>query len=152
MVTYFNPFLFLFVCFFFFFFFLFFAPPPIYGSSQAGVKLELQLPAYTTTMATPDLSHICKLHCRLRHCWILNPLNVARERTHILMDTSCQPLSLHSGFFIPKRMYLKTLSDEKQNWLANKHSIPIINQVSCFWLHEPSVISNFCAFSTTCVV
>ena len=44
------------------------ATPVAYGNSQAGVKLELQLPAYTTATATPDLSAICDLH------WIFNPL------------------------------------------------------------------------------
>ena len=33
-----------------------------YGISQARVKLELQLPAYTTATANPDPSHICDLH------------------------------------------------------------------------------------------
>ena len=46
-----------------------------YGSSQAGVKSELQLLAYTTAMATPDPSHVCDLHR------ILNPLSEARDQT-----------------------------------------------------------------------
>ena len=45
--------------------------------SRLGVKSELQLPTYT--IATPDLSHICNLCCRLRQCQILNPLNEARD-------------------------------------------------------------------------
>ena len=49
-----------------------------------GVKSELQLPAYAT--ATPDQSHKCKLHRSSRR--MLNPLSKAREKTHILMDTS----------------------------------------------------------------
>ena len=36
-----------------------------YGSSQAGVKSELQLPAYATATATWDLSHICDLQPQL---------------------------------------------------------------------------------------
>ena len=52
-----------------------------------GVKLELQLPAYTTARAMPDLSCIYGLHHSLWHCRILNPLNEARDRTQILMDT-----------------------------------------------------------------
>ena len=47
----------------------------------SGVKLKLQLPAYTTATATPDLSH---------SSWqrrVLNSLSEARDRTHILMDT-----------------------------------------------------------------
>ena len=29
---------------------------------RPGVELELQLPAYTTATAVPDLSHVCDLH------------------------------------------------------------------------------------------
>ena len=46
----------------FLFFCLFRAIPSVYGGSQAGVKSELQQPAYTTDTATPDPSHICDLH------------------------------------------------------------------------------------------
>ena len=31
---------------------------------------------------------ICGLHHSSRQCWILNPLSEARDRTHLLMDTS----------------------------------------------------------------
>ena len=41
-----------------FFFLLFRAIPAAYRSSQAGVKSELQLLAYTTPTAPPGLSHI----------------------------------------------------------------------------------------------
>ena len=53
-----------------------------YVSSQLGVKLELQLPAYTTvttgtyTMYSPQQHHI------------LNPVSEARDWPHILMDPS----------------------------------------------------------------
>ena len=50
------------------------------------VELELQLLAYTTAMQ--DLSHVCDLHHSSRQHWILKPLNEARNRTCILMDTS----------------------------------------------------------------
>ena len=33
-----------------------------YGGSQARVKSELQLPAYTTATAMPDPSRVCDLH------------------------------------------------------------------------------------------
>ena len=57
-----------------------------------GVKLELQLQAYTTAIASPDLSS------SLWQCWILNPLSEAMDRTHILMDTSQALNSLsHKG-------------------------------------------------------
>ena len=54
---------------------------------RLGVKSELQLLAYTTATARPDLSHICKLHHSSQQCWILNPLSMARDQTHILVDT-----------------------------------------------------------------
>ena len=55
---------------------------------RLGVKLELQLPAYTTAIATPDLSNVCDLHHSSWQCQILNPLSEARGQTHTLMDTS----------------------------------------------------------------
>ena len=62
------------------------------------VELELQLPAYTTAMATWDLNQVFELHLNSRQRWILNPLNEARDGTRILMDTSQvhNPLS-HKG-------------------------------------------------------
>ena len=51
-----------------------------------GVKLELQLPAYTTATATPDPSHIFDLHHSSRQCQILNPLSKARDQTRNLKD------------------------------------------------------------------
>ena len=53
---------------------------------RLGAKLELQLPATATT--TQDLSIICNLHHSSGQHQILNPLNKARDQTHILMDTS----------------------------------------------------------------
>ena len=50
------------------------------------VKSELQLQACATAMATPDPSHICKLHHSLWQQWILNPLSEAKEQTHILTE------------------------------------------------------------------
>ena len=49
---------------------------------RLGVKLELQLPAYATAIATPDL------HRNSWKCWILNPLSKVRDRICILMYTS----------------------------------------------------------------
>ena len=54
---------------------------------RLGVKLELQLLAYATAMATLDPSHIFDLRHSLQQCWILNLLSEARDRTHILVDT-----------------------------------------------------------------
>ena len=65
---------------------------------RLGVKSELQLSAYTTSTATPDLSHVCDLHHSSRQLWLLNPLSEARDRTHIVMDSSRVHLSLgHEG-------------------------------------------------------
>ena len=50
------------------------------------VKSELQLPAIVTV--TWDPSCVCNLHHSSQQCWILNPLSKARNRSHILMDTS----------------------------------------------------------------
>ena len=49
------------------------------------VKSELQLWAYTTTMATGDLRD---LHQSSRQHRILNPLREARDQSRILMHTS----------------------------------------------------------------
>ena len=60
-----------------------------------GVKLQLQLPAYTRVTATPALSRVCDLHNSSQQHWILDPLSEARDRTYSLMDTS-QVLNLLS--------------------------------------------------------
>ena len=53
------------------------------------VESELQqLKACTTATATRNLSHVWKLYHSSRQCQILNPLNEARDWTHILMVTS----------------------------------------------------------------
>ena len=54
--------------------------------SRLGVKWKLQLLASASAIATPDQSH--SLHHSSWQRWILNPLSEARDRTHILMDTS----------------------------------------------------------------
>jgi len=60
-----------------------------------GVASELQVQAYITATAMPDLSHICDLHCSLWQHQILCPRNHARDQTRILMDASwvINPLS-----------------------------------------------------------
>ena len=44
---------------------------------RPGVASELQLPAYATATATPDLSLVCHPHRSSRQHWILNPLSKA---------------------------------------------------------------------------
>ena len=65
---------------------------------RPGVESELQLPAYATATATPAPSCICDPHHNLWQRRILDPLNKARDQTHVLMDTS-QVLNLlsHNG-------------------------------------------------------
>ena len=71
-----------------FFFFCFSGMHPWHMEvPRLGVKLELQLQAYTTAIAAPDPSRICDLHSS-QQCWILNPLSEARVQTHILIYTS----------------------------------------------------------------
>ena len=53
-----------------------------------GVESELQVPAYATITTTSDPGHVYDLHQSAAQCWILNPLSEARDRTHILMDSS----------------------------------------------------------------
>ena len=60
-----------------------------YGGSQAiGVELELQLLACATATATWDPSCICNLHLSSWPCRIPDPPSEARDRTHILTDSS----------------------------------------------------------------
>ena len=58
------------------------------------LRVEFE-PAYATATATLDPSCIWDLCCSLQQCRILNPLSEARDRAHILMDTSLvlNPLS-----------------------------------------------------------
>ena len=55
---------------------------------RLGVKLELQLLAYTTATTMQDLSCICDLHHNSQQHQIPDPLIEARDKTHLLMDTS----------------------------------------------------------------
>ena len=48
---------------------------------KLGVQLELQLPAYTTATATPDLSRVYDLHHSSQQHRVLSPLSEARDRT-----------------------------------------------------------------------
>ena len=48
---------------------------------RLGVKLELQLPAYTTATAVLVRSLVCNLHHSSQQRWIPNPLRGAWDRT-----------------------------------------------------------------------
>ena len=54
---------------------------------RLGVKLELQLLAYTTATAMPDPSLVYDLHHSSWQYQLLNHLIEARDQTHILKDT-----------------------------------------------------------------
>ena len=72
-----------------YFFFVFLGPNPRHMEvPRLGVQSELLLPAYTTTTATRDPSHICDLHHSSQQRWILNPLIETRDQTHVLMGAS----------------------------------------------------------------
>ena len=79
--------------FFFFFylkkiFFAFFRAACAACGGRLGAEWELQLLACVTATATPDPGRlICDLHHSSRRRQILNPLNEARDRTRILMDS-----------------------------------------------------------------
>ena len=64
------------------------APPSAYGGSQARGPIGAAAAAYARAIATPDLSHVCDLHHSTHQRQIPDPLNEARDQTHILMDTS----------------------------------------------------------------
>ena len=70
-----------------FFFFSFMATLRHLEAPRLDIKLELQLLAYTTTTAIPDLSCICNLCHSFQQHQIPNPRSKARDQTHILKDT-----------------------------------------------------------------
>ena len=55
---------------------------------RLGVELELQLLAYATATAMPDLSRACELHHSSPQRRILNPLSEAKDRTRNLAVSS----------------------------------------------------------------
>ena len=55
---------------------------------RSELQLQVQLQAYATAAAMPDLSLICDLHHSSRQRRILNPLNKARDRTRNFMVPS----------------------------------------------------------------
>ena len=73
-------------------FFFFLGPHPQHMEfPRLGVKLELQLLAYSTATAMQDPSRVCDLHHHSWQRWIPDPLSKAKDWTCILMDTSQIP-------------------------------------------------------------
>ena len=67
------------------------AAPSTYEVPRLGVESELQPLAYTTATGMWDPSQDCDLYHSSQQRWILHPQSEARDRTHILMDTSQIP-------------------------------------------------------------
>ena len=100
----------LFVC-----LFVCWAAPAAYGSSQAGVKWELKLLAYTTATAMPSLSCVCDIHHRSQQFWILNPLREARDQTHQSpMKYHFHKIKLKLDLFLQSCQQYYHLSEVKQ--------------------------------------
>ena len=78
------------------------------------VKLELQLPAYTTATIMPDLGRICNLYRSSRQHQILNPLREARDQTHNLVVPSWICFLLHhDGNSHKQRFLIEIVKQEK---------------------------------------
>ena len=106
---------------------------------RLGIRLELQLLAYTTATATPDPIHVCNLHhssrphsswhqSSLQH-WILNPVSRARDQTCVLMVTSwvCYNLAkTQTPYF-----FLLYKSDIESPWLLSSHVESRLTQILC---------------------
>ena len=77
---------------------------------RLGVKLEPQLPAYTTATAMPDPSHVCDLHHSSQQHGIPNPLSEARDQTHNLIVASqirfcCTTTGTPDGIFLKEVLW-----------------------------------------------
>ena len=83
-----------------------------------GVESELQLPAYTTATATPDLSRLFNLHHSSWQHRILNPLSRARDRARNRMVPSqihfhCVTMGIPMLFLFNDMSLLSLLLDYK---------------------------------------
>ena len=100
---------------------------------RLGVKLELELPAYTTATASPDPSLVYSLHHSSRQHQILNPLSKARDQTHILMDHS--QFRYHWGMMAFLFYYFFTASMQYNSYSYGLVSLPwIVLQRQQFYL------------------
>ena len=100
------------------------------------VELELQLPAYTTAIATRDPSRVYDLCHNSRQRQILNPLSEARDWTRVLMDTSSVHwlLSHSSGWnwFLKIRLYEgKTIQNRRKRHKISSNVCP--NTLGIAW-------------------
>ena len=79
---------------------------------RLGGESELGAASLHHSHSTSGIRATCNLHCSSGQCWILNPPSKARDRTHILLDTSQvhTPLS-HNGDSLSCFLYLKKCRD-----------------------------------------
>ena len=104
-------------------FFAFLGPYPWQMKvSRLGVQLELELLACATATATQDASHVCDLHHSSRQHQILDPLREARDRTHILMDTS----QIHFRWATKGTPILQILHETLNNIFFASPRLPLI--------------------------
>ena len=95
---------------------------------RLGVELELQLPAYTPAMATPDLSGICGLCNRSQQFWIFHLYLLFK---HQLCPTGFIeiPLTSISCFIIPSWVGIK------YDWLSTYPQIFLLNAIIYSMFH-----------------
>ena len=103
-----------------------------YRGAQARGQIGATATGLHHSHSTPDLSHIWELHHSSWHGWILNPLNRARDWTHILMDTS-QIYYHWVTMGTPRVFYVFTHSI----WLSGKISFPWFVSMLCFFHFTP---------------
>ena len=117
-------------------------PPPLFLGLHSqhmevprlGVELELQLAAYTTAIATQDLSGVCYLHRNSRQHWSLNPVSKARDWTRNLMVTSqirfcCTTTgTLYRISYIRDNLQIVVVGEQKAGHFYPEHSSWQMNQ------------------------
>ena len=115
----------------FFLFFFFFLGLHVWHLEvpRLGAELGLQLPAYTTGTAMPDLSSVCDLHHSSRHHHIPNPLIKPASSWVLVRFVTAEPqwknlTSIFYGRFIPGRNG-NLVSVVILNWMASDNRIPV---------------------------
>ena len=101
---------------------------------RLGVKLELQLLAYTTATATPDLRRICHLLYSSWKCQILYPLIKARDQTRIFMGIShVLNLLSHNGNSLTTtfKEYFLTFMTENSFFNPSNHNFSLPLKRNC---------------------
>ena len=110
---------------------------------RLGVESELQLPAYTTAIATQDPSHLCDLHHSSQQRRILNPLSKTRDWTCILMDTS----QVHYRWATTETPNFMKFKPKDFKW---RYSVWTYTTATATW--DPSHICNIHCSSQQCQI